>query len=101
MDRRRILFTTAAMFLCLVAAGCAAGPNELVNTWRDGDSAGFWLGLWHGMILPITIWVSLFSDHVSIYEIHNSGAWYNLGFFFGIASVLGGGGSATAASRRG
>ena len=60
----------------------------------DGSVAGFWLGLWHGMILPFTFVVSLFTDNLGIYEVHNSGAWYNFGFLLGAAIVLGGGGAA-------
>jgi hypothetical protein len=41
--------------------------------------AGFWPGLWHGLISPIAFIVSLFNPNVGIYEIHNNGAWYNLG----------------------
>jgi hypothetical protein len=43
--------------LLLLAA--AAGPNELAGT--DPEAAGFWLGLWHGLISPVTFVVSLCS----------------------------------------
>lgn len=75
----------------MVLAGCAAGPNTAaLTTASDGSIAGFWLGFWHGMIVPITFIISLFSDSVSIYEIHNSGVWYNLGFVFGLGGFFGG-----------
>jgi hypothetical protein len=84
----------------VVMAGCAAGPNELANSPdAEGDVAGFWLGLWHGIIAPFAFIVSLFSDEVHVYEVHNSGNWYNLGFLLGITIILGGGGGG-AASRR-
>lgn len=67
----------------LVLAGCAAGMNDAVGT---GTQSGFWLGLWHGAISPITFVVSLFNDDVAIYEVHNSGHWYDFGFIVG-ASV--------------
>ena len=57
-----------------------------------GDIAGFWQGLWHGIIAPITFVVSLFSDSVHVYEVHNNGNWYNFGFLLGVATILGGGG---------
>ena len=49
---------------------------------------GFWLGLWHGFIFPIAWIISLFTDHVAVYAVPNSGGWYNFGYFLGIV-VLG------------
>ena len=82
----------------LMLAGCAAGPNTAAYTAAaDGSVAGFWLGLWHGMISPITFIISLFSNNVHFYEVHNNGGWYNFGFVLG-AGILGG--SSRAASKR-
>ncbi len=59
----------------LLLAACVAGPNDLVGTAAQGANypAGFWLGLWHGMICAITFLLSLFNDNVSMYEVHNKG----------------------------
>ena len=73
-------------------AGCAAGPNAAAHiAASNGNIAGFWLGLWHGIISPITFIISLFSNNVSIYEIHNNGGWYNFGFLLGVGGLTGGG----------
>ena len=64
----------------LVMAGCAASANDAVGS---GTQSGFWLGLWHGAISPITFVVSLLRDDIAIYEVHNSGHWYDLGFIVG------------------
>jgi len=70
---------------------CAAGPNDALDTANAvGMVAGFWRGLWHGMIAPVTCVISLFSATINIYEAHNSGGWYNFGFLLGINAVLGG-----------
>lgn len=75
----------ALLLLLLLGAGCAAGPNALVGTpGADGTLAGFWLGLWHGIICPITFIISLFRADVAFYEVHNNGAWYDFGFLLGI-----------------
>lgn len=80
--------------LALLLAACTAGPNpEVGAAAEDGVVAGFWLGLWHGVIAPITFFVSLFTDGVSLYEVHNSGNWYDAGFFLGFGVLLGGGAS--------
>ena len=92
MDRHRHL--TAALVIALVLAACTAGPDpELGTAAGDGVVAGFWLGLWHGIIAPVTFVVSLFTDSVALYEVHNSGNWYDVGFFLGFGVLLGGGSS--------
>ena len=94
MSRRKLI--VSLMLMALLLAACAAGANpETGNPGVDGDVAGFWLGLWHGLIAPIAFLVSLFSDTVSIYEVHNNGNWYNFGFILG-AGVWFGGGSQSA-----
>jgi hypothetical protein len=68
-----------------------AGSNELESTEnQDGNIAGFWRGLWHGLIVPFTFIISLFKENVGIYETHNNGNWYNFGFVLGLMIVLGG-----------
>lgn len=96
MNRQALVIV---LLLVLVCVGCAAGPNVMKDSANpDGAVAGFWLGLWHGLILPFTFIVSLFSDNVTIYEIHNSGGWYNFGFLLGAMTIFGGGGAARSVS---
>jgi len=86
-----LVFTVVALFLL---SGCLAGPNPLVNAVPTGGIvAGFWMGLWHGTIAPVTFFLSLFVDHISVYEVHNNGGWYNFGFVLGAGILLGGGAS--------
>ena len=68
-----------------------AGPNELEQSENaKGEIAGFWRGLWHGMIAPFAFLVSLFREDVGVYETHNNGRWYNFGFILGLMIVFGG-----------
>lgn len=85
--------TIGVIFVCLIMlAGCIAGPNPDVRTpAENGKTAGFWAGLWHGLFVPITFFVSLFADDVTIYEVHNNGGWYDFGFLLGAGALLGGG----------
>jgi hypothetical protein len=79
--------------LMLALTSCAPGTNVQEGVAAQGGGiAGFWLGLWHGIIAPITFIISLFSDTVNVYEIHNNGNWYNFGFVLGAGVLLGGGG---------
>ena len=93
-------FLVAGGIMLLSITGCAPGPNIQEGAIQGGESAGFWLGLWHGVIAPITFVISLFSDTVNVYEIHNNGNWYNFGFVLGAGVLLGGGG-ASSRGRRG
>jgi hypothetical protein len=87
------LLVIGALLIWLSLAGCAAGPNEMAGQpAEDGRVAGFWLGLWHGFIVLFTFLVSLFSDGVHFYEVHNSGGWYDLGFVLGVMIFFGGSG---------
>jgi hypothetical protein len=98
---RRMATTSLVLILfLLVLASCAPGVNPEVGTAPEGASvAGFWMGLWHGFIAPVTFVISLFTDSVSLYEVHNSGNWYDFGFVLG-AGILFGGGFGGARRRR-
>ena len=69
----------------------APGPNPFMDRpGTRGAVAGILLGLWHGIISPITLILSVLNRNVQMYEVHNDGAPYNLGFFLGIALLVGG-----------
>lgn len=84
-NRRRLILSLGLILFILIATGCAPGNKKF-----DQNPAGFWAGLWHGLICFITFIISLFTDSVSMYEVNNSGGWYNLGFLIGAAIALGG-----------
>lgn len=90
--RRQVLIALAMLALVVLLAACAAGANPEVGVPPAGGSlAGFWQGLWHGIISPVTFIISLFNEHVSIYEVHNDGNWYDFGFVLGAGILFGGG----------
>lgn len=98
MPRVRLLVLLALTLVVLAA--CAPGANPAVGTAPgDATPAGFWLGLWQGLIAPITFVISLFNDGVNIYEVHNTGGWYNFGFVLGLGMFVGGGSSGARRSR--
>ncbi len=67
----------------------APGPNPLMNQPdANGRVALTGAGLWHGIIAPITLIISFFNPDVQMYEVHNSGSEYNLGFLLGQILVL-------------
>ncbi len=100
MSKIKLLWLIIVCIVVLVLTACAAGPNELASVPReDGSLPGFWLGAWHGLIFPFTFIISLFTNAIHFYEVHNDGLWYNVGFFLGAAVSLGGS-SGSAARRR-
>jgi len=88
----RWILVPVLVVLAVGLASCAAGPNSQQGLPDGGDVAGFWLGLWHGFIAPVSFVISLFTDNVSVYEVHNSGNWYDFGFVLGAGILFGGGG---------
>jgi hypothetical protein len=97
---KKLLIVVLLAFVLITIAGCTAGPNELSNSPNEeGKVAGFWQGLWQGIIAPVTFIISLFSDKVHMYEVHNNGGWYNFGFLFGMIIIFGGGGRGSARRR--
>jgi hypothetical protein len=67
----------------------APGPNPLVNTADPhGSPAGILLGIWHGFISPVTLIISFINKGVQMYEVHNDGSQYNLGFLVGVVVLF-------------
>ncbi len=95
MTKKRVLLISIAILAVLLLTSCAAGTNPGVDVLdADGNSAGFWSGLWNGLISPVTFVISLFTDNVNVYEVYNSGNWYDFGFMFGVSLIFGGSGRA-------
>jgi hypothetical protein len=96
---RTVVLALAVVLGGLALAACAPGANDVAAA-GDQQLAGFWLGLWHGVITPVTFVISLFNDNVNIYKVHNNGNWYNFGFVLGLSVVFGSGSRASAPARR-
>ena len=79
MNNRQLMGVGALVVLAAIAAGCAAGDPR----FTEAEPAGFLYGFWHGLIMFFTFVISLFSDTTVIYEVNNSGGWYDFGFLLG------------------
>ena len=73
--------------LVFLLASCAAGDSQ----FTADNPAGFWFGLWHGVISFISLIIHLFNDGVAVYELNNTGGWYDFGFLLGVICIWGGG----------
>ena len=67
----------------------APGPNPMLNQPDGlGRVARAGAGLWHGIIAPVTLVVSFFDSTIHMYEVHNAGSEYDLGFLLGVTIVI-------------
>ena len=73
--------------LLFMLTSCAAGDAQFTQV----DPAGFWYGLWHGIIAVISLIIHVFNENVAVYEINNTGGWYDFGFLLGIICIWSGG----------
>lgn len=96
---RKALLLGLAVLAAVTLASCAAGPNNVAHV-NASHIAGFWQGLWHGFICPVTLIISLFTERVSVYDVHNNGNWYDFGFVLGVSVIFGGSHGPKAARRR-
>ncbi len=79
------------LLLCLFITACTAGPNRFEDTANSrGKVSGFIRGFWHGLISIVTLIFSIFSNKISVYEVHNTGFLYNFGFLLGAGVLTGG-----------
>ena len=87
----RVYFLIPLLF---TLTSCAAGDSQ----FTPEAPAGFWYGLWHGIIAVISLVIHLFNESVVVYEINNTGGWYDFGFLLGIICIWSGGSHATCKS---
>ena len=104
---KRSLFFALSAICFVLATGCAPGssvqvttpstsmqltapgPNPMTNQPDlSGRVARAGAGLWHGVISPATLLISFFNSDVRMYEVHNAGSEYDLGFVLGLGLVL-------------
>ena len=83
---RTLSIVLLASFLALMIAGCFPGTG----TGEPDERAGFFMGIWHGWIAPLSLIVGIFKADVRLYEVNNTGWWYDLGFYVAVIAGFGG-----------
>ncbi len=86
MKKRSAVLLLVVILFCLLLSGCMPG-NEI---YTPEEPAGFFSGVWHGWIAPFSLITALFRDGIRIYEVNNTGLWYDFGFYIAIISGFGG-----------
>ena len=77
--------TVFALSLVLILSSCADVQN--IEACKTGHTFGFFGGLWHGFIAPVSFVCSLFIDDVAVWAVNNNGGWYSFGFLLGVGSL--------------
>ncbi|MBN1550446.1 hypothetical protein JW979_03205 [bacterium] len=74
-------------FMCIVIlTACVPGGGS--NTAEN--PAGFFKGIWHGWIAPISLIWGFFNPVIRLYENYNTGWGYDFGFYIAIIGGFGG-----------
>ena len=82
----------AVCALTVLLAACAAGGVESGEAAHGGMISLFLLGIWHGIIAPITLlveighklWPHTIPWAIRLYELKANSVAYDVGFFLGV-----------------
>jgi len=86
MKNKKMMWLMISVIVLLSLSGCIPGDGSADAT----HTAGFFWGIWHGWLAPLTLIISIFDKNIHIYEVANSGFWYDLGYYMAIISGFGG-----------
>ena len=86
MKRKNILLAGILVLFVISLSSCMPGSG---NT-NPENPANFLWGIWHGWIAPISLVVSFFRPEITIYDCHNTGLWYNIGYYMAVVGGFGG-----------
>jgi len=86
MKKRILLLCILISAVLISLTGCMPGDG----TYTSVRPAGFFWGIWHGWIAPISLIYGFFNKNIRIYEVKNSGLLYDFGFYIAIISGFGG-----------
>jgi hypothetical protein len=86
MSLKKIGIVLILTFFILLLSGCAPGSGSSTTE----NPAGFFTGVWHGWIAPISLIWGIFNESIRVYEPINSGWFYDFGFYIAIIGGFGG-----------
>jgi hypothetical protein len=86
MKRQILIAIILTLMVILIFSSCAPGSGR----HHAEKKAGFFTGIWHGWIAPITLIIGIFKPAIRVYEKFNTGWWYDFGFYIAVISGFGG-----------
>lgn len=89
-NRWRGLAVTA--LICVALSACVAGSSESHHAVVSGGLSQFLVGLWHGIIAPLTLIIEVVNHFaprllpwsVHFFEASDTGLLYDIGFYLGL-----------------
>ncbi|MDG1277642.1 MAG: hypothetical protein P8O16_10200 [Algoriphagus sp.] len=81
------------LVILVLFSSCAEVTN--IEDCVTDEPYGFFFGVWHGIIAPVSFVRSVFFDDIAMYGVNNTGGWYDFGFVLGAGILFGGGGKAS------
>lgn len=86
MKNQKIKMLMWSLLVLVLLTGCIPGDG----TASVNQTAGFFWGIWHGWLAPLSLIISIFDHNIRIYEVFNSGFWYDFGYYMAIIAGFGG-----------
>lgn len=90
INQKRILtllkVLLGALAVLVLLTGCIPGDGKA----SEDQPAGFFWGIWHGWLAPLSLIIGIFDKDIRIYEVLNKGWWYDLGYYIAIIGGFGG-----------
>lgn len=86
VNKKLLIYGIFPVIVMLSLTGCIPGDGS----YTFEDPAGFLSGVWHGWIAPISLIAGLLYDNIRVYEVFNTGWWYDFGFYIAVISGFGG-----------
>jgi hypothetical protein len=82
----RILVPVLILLMSALLTGCMPGGGN----YNAASPAGFFSGIFHGWMAPVSLIIGLFDNTTRIYEPNNTGWFYDLGYYMAIIGGFGG-----------
>jgi hypothetical protein len=86
MKTNKLILIILIGTLAITIMACFPGGGD----FQKERPAGFFSGLWHGWIAPLSLIISIFNPSIRIYELNNTGFWYDFAFYIAVISGFGG-----------
>lgn len=86
MKMKKILLISIIVSTLFILTACIPGDGTYTTT----NPAGFFWGIWHGWVAPFSLILGFFKHDIRVYEIVNTGWWYDFGFYMAVISGFGG-----------